>query len=41
MIEFSEEAKQKYKRILSHYPEKRAAMLPALWIASAIRRIAS
>jgi NADH-quinone oxidoreductase subunit E len=33
MIEFSEEAKQKYKRILSHYPEKRAALVPVLALA--------
>jgi NADH-quinone oxidoreductase subunit E len=33
MIEFSEEAKQKYKRILSHYPERRAALVPVLALA--------
>ena len=33
MIEFSEEAKQKYKRILSHYPDKRAALVPVLALA--------
>jgi NADH-quinone oxidoreductase subunit E len=33
MIEFSEEAKGKYKRILSHYPEKRAALVPVLALA--------
>jgi NADH-quinone oxidoreductase E subunit len=33
MIEFSEEAKKKYERILKRYPEKRAAMLPVLGLA--------
>jgi NADH-quinone oxidoreductase subunit E len=33
MIEFSEEGKGKYKRILSHYPEKRAALVPVLALA--------
>ena len=30
---FSEEAVAELNEIVSHYPEKRAAMLPALWIA--------
>ncbi len=30
---FSEEAVAELDEIVSHYPEKRAAMLPALWIA--------
>jgi NADH-quinone oxidoreductase E subunit len=33
MIEFSEDAKSRYKTILSHYPEKRAALLPILTLA--------
>jgi NADH-quinone oxidoreductase E subunit len=33
MIEFSEEAKRRYKRILSHYPDKRAALVPVLALA--------
>jgi len=33
MIEFSEEAKRRYQTILSHYPEKRAALLPVLTLA--------
>jgi len=33
MIEFSEEAKKKYERILKRYPEKRAALLPVLGLA--------
>lgn len=33
MIEFSEEAKRRYARILSHYPEKRAALVPVLALA--------
>ncbi|HWN99307.1 MAG TPA: NAD(P)H-dependent oxidoreductase subunit E [Blastocatellia bacterium] len=33
MIEFSEDAKQRYKRILSHYPDKRAALVPVLALA--------
>jgi NADH-quinone oxidoreductase E subunit len=30
---FSEQAMAELNEIISHYPEKRAAMLPALWIA--------
>lgn len=30
---FSEEARAQLAEIVTHYPEKRAAMLPALWIA--------
>src|SRR5690348_7269347 len=30
---FSEEAIAELAEIVTHYPEKRAAMLPALWIA--------
>src|SRR5437588_8657421 len=30
---FSEDARAELNEIVSHYPEKRAAMLPALWIA--------
>ncbi len=33
MIEFSEEAKRRYETILSHYPEKRAALIPVLALA--------
>ncbi|MGH9760396.1 MAG: NAD(P)H-dependent oxidoreductase subunit E, partial [Blastocatellia bacterium] len=33
MIQFSEQAMQRYKTILSHYPEKRAAVLPVLTLA--------
>lgn len=33
MIEFNEEAKKLYERILKRYPEKRAAMLPVLGLA--------
>ena len=33
MIEFSEEAKRRYDVILSHYPEKRAAVLQILGLA--------
>ena len=33
MIEFSEEAKRRYESILSHYPQKRAALIPVLALA--------
>jgi NADH-quinone oxidoreductase E subunit len=33
MIEFSEEGKRRYQTILSHYPEKRAALIPVLTLA--------
>lgn len=33
MIEFSEEAKRRYQTILSHYADKRAALLPVLTLA--------
>src|SRR5215510_12229762 len=33
MIQFSEEAQRSYERILSHYPEKRAALVPVLALA--------
>ena len=33
MIEFSEEAKRRYGVIVSHYPEKRAALIPVLHLA--------
>ncbi len=33
MIQFSEEAMSRYQSILSHYPEKRAALLPVLKLA--------
>jgi len=33
MNEFREEAKRRYQTILSHYPEKRAALLPVLTLA--------
>jgi NADH-quinone oxidoreductase E subunit len=33
MIEFSEEGKRRYQVILTHYPEKRAALLPVLTLA--------
>lgn len=33
MIQFSEEAMRRYETILSHYPEKRAALLPVLTLA--------
>jgi len=33
MIQFSEEAMRRYQTIVSHYPEKRAAVLPVLTLA--------
>lgn len=33
MIQFSEEAMREYQKILSHYPEKRAAVIPVLTLA--------
>jgi len=33
MIQFSDEARRRYDRILSHYPEKRAALVPVLALA--------
>src|SRR5499433_3401893 len=33
MIQFSEDAMNRYKKILSHYPEKRAALIPVLALA--------
>ena len=33
MIQFSEEAMRRYHQILSHYPAKRAALLPVLTLA--------
>lgn len=33
MIEFSQEAMRRYQNIVSHYPEKRAAVLPVLTLA--------
>ena len=33
MIEFSEDGKRRYQNILSHYPEKRAALIPVLTLA--------
>ena len=33
MIQFSEEAMREYQKILSRYPEKRAAVLPVLTLA--------
>ena len=33
MIQFSEDALKRYKKILSHYPEKRAAVIPVLALA--------
>jgi NADH-quinone oxidoreductase subunit E len=33
MIQFSEEAMRRYKEIVSHYPEKRAALIPVLALA--------
>ena len=33
MVQFSEEAERRYKTILKHYPEKRAALLPVLTLA--------
>jgi NADH-quinone oxidoreductase E subunit len=33
MIEFTEDGKRRYQTILSHYPEKRAALLPILTLA--------
>ncbi|HEX5734830.1 MAG TPA: NAD(P)H-dependent oxidoreductase subunit E [Blastocatellia bacterium] len=33
MIQFSEEAMRRYETILSHYPAKRAALLPVLTLA--------
>ena len=33
MIQFSEEAMRRYENIISHYPEKRAALIPVLILA--------
>ncbi|HLG14505.1 MAG TPA: NAD(P)H-dependent oxidoreductase subunit E [Blastocatellia bacterium] len=33
MIEFSGDGKRRYQNILSHYPEKRAALIPVLTLA--------
>jgi len=33
MIQFNEEAERRFKTILSHYPEKRAALVPVLALA--------
>lgn len=33
VVEFSAEAKEKFKAIQAKYPEKGAALLPALWLA--------
>jgi NADH-quinone oxidoreductase E subunit len=33
MIQFSEEARKRFDNILSHYPEKRAALIPVLVLA--------
>ena len=33
MIEFSEETRRRYDVIVSHYPEKRAALIPVLHLA--------
>jgi len=33
MIQFSDEGKRRYQTILSHYPEKRSALLPVLTLA--------
>jgi NADH-quinone oxidoreductase subunit E len=33
MIQFSEEAMKRYENIISHYPEKRAALIPVLILA--------
>jgi len=33
MIQFNEEAMRRYQTIISHYPEKRAAVLPVLTLA--------
>ena len=33
MIEFSQEARRRYDVIVSHYPEKRAALIPVLHLA--------
>jgi NADH-quinone oxidoreductase E subunit len=33
MIQFSDEARRRYEKILSHYPEKRAALVPVLALA--------
>jgi NADH-quinone oxidoreductase subunit E len=33
MIQFSEDAMRRYNKILSHYPEKRAALIPVLALA--------
>lgn len=32
-IEFTSENKKEFEKLLTHYPNKRAAMLPTLWIA--------
>ena len=32
-IEFTSENKKEFEELLSHYPNKRAAMLPTLWLA--------
>ena len=32
-VEFSAEALAEYERILTHYPQRRAALMPVLWLA--------
>lgn len=32
-IEFTPENKKEFEKLLTHYPNKRAAMLPTLWLA--------
>ncbi|GIX40454.1 MAG: hypothetical protein KatS3mg129_0187 [Leptospiraceae bacterium] len=32
-VKFSEEVLQEYEEIASHYPVRRASLLPALWLA--------
>lgn len=32
-VQFSDEALAEYERILTHYPQRRAALMPVLWLA--------
>ncbi len=34
-VEFSPESKEKFEQILTRYPDKRAAIMPTLWLAQA------
>jgi len=32
-VQFSEEVLKEYEEIASHYPDRKASLLPALWLA--------